>query len=93
MVWPRNFYCELCMGIAGPGPDVLDCSSCNVVMHYACVAKRAGQYVLAPADWNCEFCRRAAEKERNDYESARTRHLEAQKRFRVSPFPLPKPLQ
>lgn len=41
-IWPRNFYCELCLGVAGPGADVLDCRLCDVVMHYRCIVKMFG---------------------------------------------------
>jgi hypothetical protein len=57
LVWPRNFYCELCMGVAGPGADVLDCRTCNVVMHYRCVVRKFGPDMAQPREWQCEFCR------------------------------------
>lgn len=83
-VWPRNFYCELCMGVAGPGADVLDCCTCNVVMHFRCVTSRFGQYQLGPREWQCEFCRRTRERDELEYEEAVRRKEMVETRFNMA---------
>jgi len=87
--WSRNFYCELCMGVAGPGADVLDCRSCNVVMHYKCVAKRPGGDSLvsshtAAADWHCELCTEVLASEKSNFENSSKYKRMAFTKFRMA---------
>jgi hypothetical protein len=83
-VWPRNFYCELCMGVAGPGADVLDCRTCNVVMHFRCVTSRFGPYQMGAREWQCEFCRRTREREELEYADEVRRARESTLRFNMA---------
>lgn len=83
-VWPRNFYCELCLGVAGPGADVLDCRSCDVVMHYRCVMKKYGSINMNPRTWHCEFCSGTFELEKIQYDEDKKAYRMALIHFRMA---------
>jgi len=66
-LWPRSHYCELCWQLAGPGSDVLDCKTCNIVVHLKCAQKLYPQNVTKNQKWKCKFCLSHVQQDLEDY--------------------------